>query len=312
MTAVSVIIPAFNARPWIREAVQSAIDQNIGQAEIIVVDDGSTDGTADIVEKEFQSVRLMRTENQGPSRARNLGTKLSTGEFIQYLDADDMLADGKLKVQLEAIKNSGADVAYGDWQKLIKDKNGKFEKAEEVRRKLNNPEVDLFTDFWCPPAVYLFRRSIVEKIGGWNETLPIIQDARFVLDCALWGAGFVYSGKIMAYYRVQFSGSVSTRNSPAFVRDCFKNAAQIEDWWKGHGGISQERKRALLKVYGYAARASFEKDKEVFEEAHKALERLSPGYVPNGPQTLKMISRLFGYKNAEKIAFLYRKMMGPR
>lgn len=308
MALISVIIPCFNAEPWIRQTLNSVISQEIKNLEIIIIDDGSTDNSAKIIENEFPFVHLIKTENQGPSKTRNLGTKLSKGEFIQYLDADDLLAPGKLKLQLEALKMSGADVAYGDWQKLIKGPDGEYIKKEVVRREIQNPEIDLFTDFWCPPAAYLFRRGIVEKVGGFNEGLPIIQDARFSLDCALFGARFVYCEGIMAYYREPSKSSVSKRDPVGFIRDCLHNVMEVEKWWQDHGGINEERRKALLKVYGYVARASFEKDKSTFESVYRTLNMLNPGYIPEEPKLLKLASLLLGYRRAEMLALWYRKM----
>ncbi len=308
MALISIIIPCFNAASWIRETLNSVMLQATKNIEIIVIDDGSIDESVNIIEKEFPCVRLIRTKNQGTSKARNLGTEISKGEFIQYLDADDILAPGKLKLQLAMLEHTGADVAYGDWQKLIRRPDGSFIKAEIVRRRMQNPEIDLFTDFWCPPVVYLFRRSIVEKTGGWNEGLPIIQDARFTLDCALRGGRFVYCQGIMACYRVHSAESVSSKDPIGFVRDCLRNAIEVEEWWQGHGGISQERKKALLKVYGYIAKASFKKDRQTFEVAYRVLNSLSPGYIPAGPRVLRLLSQLLGYRRAESIAFWYRRI----
>jgi len=306
---VSVIIPAFNASGWISEAVQSAVSQNIDDIEIVVIDDGSTDNTADIVEKNFPGIRVVKTENGGPSKARNLGTKLSNGDFIQYLDADDLLAPHKLATQLTALENSGLSVAYGDWQKLTRNSKSIFEVSAKVSRKLINPEIDLFTDFWAPPAAYLFRRSIVEKIGGWNENLPVIQDARFVLDCALYGARFIYCPGVMAYYRIHSQDTVSRRNAVEFISDCLNNARGVELWWLKHGGVNDLRKKALIEVYGHIARASFDKNKEIFEAALNKLENLTGGYIPQSPARLRIAAQLFGYRNAEKIASLYRNKL---
>jgi len=308
MVLISVIIPCFNAAEWIRETLKSVISQEMRNLETIVIDDGSTDGSADIVEKEFPGVSLVRTKNQGASAARNLGTEMSKGEFIQYLDADDLLVPGKLKFQLEALKNSDADVAYGNWCKLFRGSDGKYVLAEEVEREIQDPEIDLFTDFWCPPAVYLFRRSIVERVGGWNENLPIIQDARFSLDCALRGGRFVYCQGLMAYYRVHSEASLSTRDSIGFVRDCLRSALQVEEWWQGHGGINKARKKALLKVYGYVARASFNNDRPTFESAYESLNKLIPVYIPEKLRVLRLLSRLLGYRRAEVFALWYRRI----
>jgi len=305
---VSVIIPCFNAQPWIRQTLESVITQRLDNIEIIVIDDGSTDGSANIIEKEFPSAHLIKTENQGASKTRNLGTEISKGEFIQYLDADDLLAPGKLGFQLEMLKDSGADVAYGDWQKLVRQPDGKYVKREEIRRKIDNPEIDLFTDFWCPPAVYLFRRSIVEKVGGWNKGLPIIQDARFALDCVFAGGRFVYCPGIMAYYRLHSTASVSSKDPIGFIEDCLRNALQVEEWWQEHGGINAERKKALLKVYGYIARASFNKDRLTFEFAYRAWDKLIPRYLPEKLRVLRFVSWLLGYRQAEAFAVWYRRI----
>src|SRR5579859_6937798 len=100
---ISVVIPSYNAARWIRETLASAIDQT-DDFEIIIVDDGSTDGTSEIVEREFPWVRLIRTPNRGASYARNTGTEAASGDFIQYLDADDLLAVGKIAKQIAALE----------------------------------------------------------------------------------------------------------------------------------------------------------------------------------------------------------------
>lgn len=307
MPLVSVIIPCFNAERWICSTLQSVFEQQAQELEAIVVDDGSTDETAALIGRAFPTVRIVRTVNQGPSQARNVGTGLASGAFVQYLDADDLLAPAKIQAQVSALEQAPADVAYGDWQKLVPASGGGFQAGPTVSRRMSEPaEIALFTDFWCPPAAYLFRREIVDKVT-WNIGLPVIQDARFALDCALYGARFVYTPGVVAHYRVHESGSVSSRDPKAFVRDCLKNATEVEQRWLEHGGVTPERRKALLQVHGYVARASFEKDRTTFDSACAALERLQPGYVPESPWHLAVISRLTGYRRAESLALAYRK-----
>jgi len=309
--AISVIIPCYNAEGWIGEALQSVLDQDVPTPEIIVVDDGSTDRSAEVVRETFPAVRLARIEKSGVSRARNVGTKMATGQFLQFLDADDLLAAGKLRVQTEALERTGADVAYGDWQEWIPGPGGEFRPGKSVSRQIGeDPEVDLFTDFWCPPATYLFSRRLVELVGGWNESLPVTQDARFALDCALQKGSFVYCPGVMAYYRIHGSGSLSRNNVAEFIRDFLRNAEQVEDWWSGHGGLTVSQRRGLRKVYGYVARGSYRKNPAVFEKALTALERVSPNYCPEEPKGLVLLTRLFGYRHAEEAAFWYRRLKG--
>jgi len=303
---VSIVVPSFNASRWVRDTIESAKTQRY-DLEIIVVDDGSTDDTAAIVESNFPAARLIRTPNLGASHARNTGTQAATGEFIQYLDADDLLAEGKIRAQIEALEKSGADVAYGDWQKLVPAGDG-FMPGEVIARTMREePALGLFGAFWCPPAAYLFRRSIVERVGAWNEDLPVIQDARFALDCALHGGRFVYCKGLMAYYRVHEGGSLSRRDSKSFHRDVYRNAQEVESWWREHGGVNERRQRALVSCFGYVARASYEQDPVMFETAVADLERLDPNYAPDRPLHLKMVSKLIGYRRAEGAAARYRR-----
>lgn len=307
MTLVSVVIPCRNAEPWLRDTLRSVLLQEMPDLETIVVDDGSEDGSPALVEREFPAVHLVRSARLGPSGARNVGTRLSTGQFIQYLDADDLLAPRKLERQINALHASGAEVAYGDWRELRQDADGGSVPGRAIRRRITgDPEIALFTDFWCPPAAYLFRRTIVEHVGAWNEDLPIIQDARFVLDCALHGARFVYCPGEAAYYRVHAGGSVSTRDPCAFTRDCFHNALQVEQRWTNKGQLTAPRQEALVRVYGQVARTSYGAMPEVFEAAYAAMERLQPGYRPSRPWRIAVASRVLGYRRAEAVAWRYR------
>lgn len=305
---VSVIIPCFNAARWISETIESVLAQRINNIEIIVVDDGSTDDSAAIVEGKFPGAKLIRTNNRGPSSARNTGTAAASGEFIQYLDADDLLANEKLNIQIEKLNRIGADIAYGAWQMLVRQANGEFVNGEVITRKIHNPAIDLLTGKgWNAIHAYLYRRSILEKFGGWDESLPVIQDAKFTLDCALNGGTFAFCEGIMAYYRLHGSDSVSRRDPIGFLRDSLRITNQVQHQWEIDGGITEERLSALLECYGFVARSSFRKDEELFDSALQALENLKPGYSPTHPYHLKLASQLLGYRRAELAAYWYRK-----
>lgn len=311
-TLVSVIIPCFNAEKFIGETLESVMNQTYQEIEVIVVDDGSTDASGDILRSFQGSIRIEFLKHQGVSQARNHGIRLATGSFIQYLDADDLLTTDSLALKVKAAKENNSDVVYGYWQRLVEDKTGQFQKSEIVNRTLEDvhpdPEIATMTDFWAPPAALLYSRKIVDKIGSWNETLPVIQDARYLQDAALHKAKFSHVSQVTAYYREHRTGSLSKRNPRAFVQDCFLNATQAHGWWQEHGGITSDRKKALLQVYGYVARASFELNPELFEHAYRELISFEPGYIPPGPPVLRYLSRLIGYRRAEYVAMHYRKV----
>lgn len=299
MLTVSVVIPYYNAERWICQTLQSVYDQAVPDCEIIVVDDGSNDKGSDLIAAKFPDARLIRTSNRGPSHARNIGTRIASGRYIQYLDADDLLAPGKLMAQVHLLEQSKADVAYGDWQRLEEQVDGSFYPGRLMQRLLPvDAEVALFTYFWCPPAAYLFRRSIVERVGRWKEHLPVIQDARFALDCALHGGRFVYSPGLMAWYRVHRGASVSRRDPVAFHRDIFRNAIEVEGWWKRYGGIHSEHRAALLRVYSYVAYVGFDIDASLFAAGYQAVIRLSKNRPPAHLYRLAFANRIMGIRYA--------------
>ncbi|PMB45139.1 glycosyl transferase family 2 [Fischerella thermalis CCMEE 5205] len=309
---VSVIIPCYNAASFLTETLESVFEQTLKDLEIIVIDDGSTDNTATLIRAFGSRVKAEFTSNQGASAARNRGTELAQGRFIQYLDADDLLRVDALEKRVNALINNDADVAYSDWQRLEEGEDGKFHPGEVVARRIEDihadPQIALFTDFWAPPAALLYHRRVVEKIGCWNESLPIIQDARFLLDAALVGGNFIYVPGVQADYRVHKKDSLSRRNPAKFVLDCFNNACQVEDFWKVNGSITPERRSALEKTYGQVARFYYEHDRLKFKEVLAKIHHLNPNYLPSSPRTLRQISQWFGYEQAEAIALNYRRI----
>lgn len=303
---VSVIIPCYNAERWIRDALTSVIEQDV-QLEIIVIDDGSTDGSAKIVQSEFPTVKLIRTTNGGPSRARNVGIALAQGSYIQFLDADDTLPTNKIAIQINALKQAGAQVAYSDWQYIRLQKDGQIVFSPILSRIMTgSPEIALLTDFWYPIHSYLFTNDIVHKTGGFNERLPIIQDARFAHDCALHGATFAYAPGPVIQYLMHSTTQNSKRDSVAFMRDCFTNASEVESWWRGNGGINAQRRKVLLRVYQQVARGTFDRDPKTFYAAYQRLRDLEPNFLPSGPRALRLLSICLGYPRAEQVASYYR------
>lgn len=304
---VSVIIPAYNAERWLPETLASVAAQEWPDLEVIVVDDGSTDGTAALVEKLYPQWTLHRSENRGVSHARNLGTQLAAGDLINYLDADDLLLPGKLKRQVALIESSGADVVYGDWQVLEEMEGRGFERTREVRRTWQSvnadAEIAFFNGMWCPTGAYLYRRAFLDKALPWKDWLPVIQDARFGFDCAHAGAVWAHDAEVGTLYRQHRSGSVSTRNRLAFLRDCHASAKDIERLWRSTPGAwTPQREDAMVEVLTSLSRGAHRVDESLFEDLCAHLEALRPDFKPQGPRLLRWLSTLVGYRFAVRLA----------
>jgi glycosyltransferase involved in cell wall biosynthesis len=267
---ISIIIPCYNAEHTLAATITSALDQDI-EKEVIVVNDGSTDGSAEIIDEFGDRIRSLSTPNRGVSSAREIGTKLASGEYIQYLDSDDLLESATLGARLEAIATGEADIAHTDWQKLQRGPDGAYVLADIIRPDLAALERDAevataTSEFWAPPAALLYRREIVERIGGWPATLPVIQDARYLFEATRQKARFAYVAGVGAYYRVS-SESLSRRNLTRFIADCARNASEIETIWRGQGALAPSRVDALARMWAHVATAALLNGLDEFDEA---------------------------------------------
>ncbi|MHB2020201.1 MAG: glycosyltransferase family 2 protein [Candidatus Xenobia bacterium] len=303
---VSVVIPCHNAAAYIAQTLESVFSQQLADCEIIVVDDGSTDGSGDIVRR-FAKVRAVETHHRGPSHARNVGLSLATGDFIQYLDADDLLAPGKLAAQVPALQATGADVAYGDWIRFQDGASDMPPAGERVSRVLSSPLADLLTDFWCPLASYLMCRSFVQNADPWPEDMWYVEDVRYLLQCARAGARFEYCPQSLTCYRVR-EGSLSTEDPVGFARGCLSNANQVRVWWREDAGRDEALRRALLRSYSWVAHASAGLDAEVCRKACDRLDELQPGYVPTGMGRLTTLARVLGFRRSVGLAACWRRL----
>lgn len=308
MKTCSIIIPAYNSAKTIVRTLESVFSQDYEHLEVIVINDGSTDNTEEVVKAYSDKIIYISQKNSGVSVARNLGFEKSTGEYIQYLDADDLLAEGKISKQIQAIEENDADVAYGDWMRFTEN-DFVYKELEIVEREMSlRPEIELITDFWTPLAALLYTRRIADKIGGWNTSLPVIQDARYALDAAIHQAKFIYTPGVMGYYRVHETGSLSTRNRFNFMNDCLENAKQIDAIWRKEYFTDLEKKKAIINVLRFCVNEFSILGKKKHKQAVNLILEIDKNYIPENSKLLRMMSKILGYRTAETIAYYKRKL----
>lgn len=269
---------------------------------MIVVDDGSQDSSAAILRGFSNRISVEFGPNRGASAARDKGTALAAGDYIQYLDADDLLAPDAIERRIQALDAAAADVAYGDWQRFEAGTDGSRSLGEIVARRIEDinrdAEIACATAFWAPPAALLYRRRIVDAIGPWHERLPVIQDARFLFDAARRRARFVHVPGVSAYYR-HSSSSLSRGNLRSFMLDVYRNATEIQSLWEADGPLTQPRKDALAGMFDMTARTLFQLGLPEFDDAvarFKAVSERRFGY----PEVAQHVSRLAGRDVAVK------------
>jgi len=206
---VSIIIPAFNAEKTIRATILSVLSQTYKNIELIVINDGSQDNTIAITSQIWDPrLQIFSFENAGANIARNRGLSMAKGEYVSFIDADDLWSPRKIECQVMALQQSvDADVAYS-WTDYI-DQSGNFICSGIQSKFSGNVYKRLFiSNFIENGSNILVRRHSLVKIGGFSESLEGAQD----WDCCLRLArqySFVFVPEIHVFYR-QSSHSISS------------------------------------------------------------------------------------------------------
>jgi glycosyltransferase involved in cell wall biosynthesis len=191
---VSVIIPVFNGERFLGDAIESALDQDLPPAEVIVVDDGSEDGSAEVAAG-FEQVTLIRHDrNRGQPQARNSGIEAATGEYLAFLDADDMMAPGRLSSQVSHLEESPNLAAVLGRQEVLREEGSPDPTfmldptsvvAEEPGVASLREDMPIHPHY--PPMSLTARREAFEQIGGFDTHLELSEDVDWIFRA--WEAG---------------------------------------------------------------------------------------------------------------------------
>jgi len=207
---ISVIMPCFNGKKYLREAIESVRQQTYSHVELIVVDDGSTDGSQDILREYGEQITVIKQENQGPYPARNLGLQHAQGEFAAFLDADDYWRADCLELLHKALANSNAALAYCGWQNIgLPGKRGapyippNYEAGNKAEQFLRAAAP------W-PIHAALVRRSALEEVGGFDLQWPTCMDYDLWLRLGLTRL-IVRVEDVLAFYRHHNEGQITSK-----------------------------------------------------------------------------------------------------
>ena len=187
MPKISVIIPSYNCERYIAETIESVLNQSEKSIELVVIDDGSHDGTREIVKSYGAPVRLIEQSNAGVCAARNLGIREAAGDYLCFLDHDDFWFSDKLARQLECFdSNPETGVVYSAFTNWHANSDGRFPVPSTLRRMPTEDDIapdfsgwiyhQFLLDCWMLTSTAMFRAEIFRKVGGFDETLPYSED----------------------------------------------------------------------------------------------------------------------------------------
>lgn len=308
---VSLVVPVYNAERWLADTLRSALAQTWSRKEVIVVDDGSTDKSLSVAQAfESSELKVIPIIHAGQTAALNAGVREARGEYIQYLDADDLLAPDKIELQVaRLLKQPGDTVSTSRWTRFYSDdpKMAVF-KAHDDFRDYDSP-IDWLLQAWSghgtmPPVAWLLPRSIVDKNGPWNEALSLCNDTEYFTRVALNSSKIAYCADACGYYRSgnpTLSGRRDRKSLESFFevcRLCTGHLLAFED--------SPRTRRACGNLWQFFAYWTYPEAPDLVRAAEqRATEMGGTDLRMNISPALELLSTVIGWKGVKRIQRAY-------
>jgi len=313
VSLVSIIIPCHNAAPWLGATLASALGQTWPATDIIVINDGSTDGSL-AVAREFEprGVRVVDQPNRGASAARNHGLRLARGDFIQFLDADDLISPEKIGAQVELLRDRpSGTVATCAW--------GRFQDDPATTRFVDTA---VFHDFFpvdflvlagdtgamMHPSCWLLPRAVADRAGPWDESLSLNDDGEYFARTLLASTGMAYSVTGRSFYRSGLRGSLSQQRGERARRSQFRSLELITQHLLAAEDTARTR-RAAANYFQRFIHDFFPVPTDLMEQATARVTVLGGstlGQPPMGPRTAALAT-VIGWRNVWRLRHLWTR-----
>ena len=300
---VTIGIPCWNSARWLGAAIESALAQTWPHKEVVVVDDGSTDESRAVAQRFGDRIRLVESDNRGGNHARNLVVSHSTGDWLQFLDADDYLEPEKIERQFAEVEVAAADVIYSP----VVEENGV---GTETRREpsLIDTSVDLYAQWlaWEIPQTggALWRRTALAAIGGWKKGQPCCQEHELYLRALQAGHRFVFAPSALAIYRIWSADTVCRRDPRLVIRVKTVLIDEMRGWLMGRNLWTPVHQRIAGRACFEMARSWAKYDRDAADQYHR--ERQAKQLIhlegPAAPMSYQIIYRTLGFSTAERLA----------
>ena len=302
---VSVLIPCFNAEAFVGAALESVLAQSYAPIEIIVVDDGSTDGSPGVLDQfRARGVTIITQANAGQCAAANQALSVANGAYIKFFDADDLLHPEMIERQMRALAGRTEPVALGEWARFCQaPEEATFTPLPMYRNA--NPVEWLTGEFLTGEpmmqcAMFLFPRAVLDRIGGWDERLSLINDFEFFARVLTAASEIVYAPGARMYYRSGLQDSLSRQTS----RVAGESAVLSLQLGTGHllrAEDSPRTRRAaanMLQTFEYTFYPRFSGLRRTVAERIADLD--GSDLQPDGPPGFHKLRRWIGWRGARR------------
>lgn len=299
---VSIIIPNYNKEEYIKEAIDSALNQTYSPIEVIVVDDGSTDDSRKIIKSYGAKIKAYFLPHSYQSAANNFGFRKSKGKYIQFLDSDDIILPKKIEKQVKSLEETKSDIALCYWQHFYD--NGKIGEVKKIPEKMSKRDLFLWIlkGNWFNPIIPLYLKSFIDWDGPWDENRRKAVDSDFHFQAALNHPKVVTVKEVLSLYRGTI-GRTEARRVILWAEEHFKVYEKILPDIK----TSRERELFAASLYQFARPVYFV-DNNLYNEILNFALSIHKNFIPYGNKLYVTLFRIFGRDVAEFLSSLKRRI----
>lgn len=315
---VSIIIPIYNSEKHLSETIESTLNQSWSSKEIILVDDGSNDNSLNIARGyESDHVKVFSQQNKGASAARNKGLIEANGDYIQFLDGDDLLKEDKIELQLNAIRDEPRAMAYGPYANFSGNDIDSVEAKSYLEANYSNGK-DFLYDLYggsntkhigsmVPLHSWLTPASVIKDARGWNENITVDDDGEFFCRVVLKASAVVYVSGAVCYYRMhQHSKNLSAQKSYQSYLSGF-NAVKLKH---RHIGDDKRFNPLLANQTIQILNGVYPDHPELCREIEKFIDSLGGNnWEPYQEGGHKVLRQLFGWKAVKLLSYYKNKLV---
>ena len=315
---VSIIIPVYNSEKFLVACINSALQQTWPHKEIIIVDDGSPDGSLQVISQfDNPEIKIIQQQNQGASAARNRGMREAKGDYIQFLDADDLLSADKIEKQVQALQDQPGKLAICSTIHFSGDapQNEQPSVYEEQFLFSDDNPAHFLTKLWGGYSMHgsmitvhawLIPVEVAKKAGDWNVSLTVDDDGEYFSRVVINSAGIIKTSGFSYYRKYINTASLSSGNNQTGLQSALKAALLKKELLLDYTD-SYEANLAVYKLLLNIAIAAYGKYPQVYKDAANALPKINPGSYkpPLGGKLSSFLVSVLGWRAVRKLQIIF-------